>query len=88
MYLKATQLQKLALGPVALLALMSTPVLAEQAQRWQTNMTPGITAVGQEIYDIHMLVFWICVGAGILVFAFMSDSYTHIRAHETKDKLI
>ena len=85
MYLKAIQLQKLALGPVALLALMSTPVLAEQAQRWQTNMTPSITAVGREIYDIHMLVFWICVGAGILVFAFMFYSLIAYRKSNGHD---
>ncbi len=71
MYLKANRLRKLALSPLALLALMSNSALAEEAQRWQTNMKPGVTAIGQEIYDIHMFVFWICVAAGILVFGFM-----------------
>ncbi|CAA0116518.1 Cytochrome c oxidase subunit 2 [BD1-7 clade bacterium] len=70
MHLKANRLKKLALSPMALLAL-ANPAMAEEAQRWQTNMKPGVTAVGQEIYDIHMLVFWICVIAGVLVFAFM-----------------
>ncbi|CAA0081076.1 Cytochrome c oxidase subunit 2 [BD1-7 clade bacterium] len=71
MHLKANRLKKLALSPMALLALAANPAMAEEAQRWQINMKPGVTAVGQEIYDIHMLVFWICVIAGVLVFAFM-----------------
>ena len=23
-------------------------------------MSPGVTAVGKEIYDLHMIIFWIC----------------------------
>ncbi|MCY4043643.1 MAG: cytochrome c oxidase subunit II [Cellvibrionales bacterium] len=62
-------------GIVALSALISTlslslPGLAN-VERFETNMTESITDVGKEIYDIHMLVFWICVAAGILVFLFM-----------------
>lgn len=62
-------------GIVALSALtffssLSLPVVADM-QRFETNMTESITDVGKEIYDIHMLVFWICVAAGILVFLFM-----------------
>lgn len=38
---------------------------------WQTNMTQSITEVGQEIFDIHMLIFLICVITGVLVFGFM-----------------
>lgn len=71
MHLKANQLKKLALSPMALLAFMSNGTLAEEAQRWQINMKPGVTAIGQEIYDIHMLVFWICAAVGVLVFGFM-----------------
>ena len=35
------------------------------------NMTPGVTEVSRSIYDIHMLVLWICVAIGVLVFGFM-----------------
>ncbi len=41
------------------------------SKRFETNMTESITDVGKEIYDIHMLVFWICVATGVLVFLFM-----------------
>ncbi len=33
------------------------------------NMTESVTKVGKEIYDLHMLVFWICTVAGVLVFS-------------------
>ncbi|AKH68170.1 cytochrome c oxidase, subunit II [Spongiibacter sp. IMCC21906] len=70
---QAKRLSKLALSPVLmLLSLSSTSAwAAESAQRWQTNMTPGVTEVGTKIYDLHMLVFWICVVVGILVFGVM-----------------
>jgi cytochrome c oxidase subunit II len=71
MYLKAKLLKKLVLSPMLLLCMLSTGALAEEAQRFQTNMTQGVTEISQEIYDIHMLVFWICVVTGILVFSFM-----------------
>ena len=42
-----------------------------EAQRWVTNMTEGVTAVSNEIFDLHMLIFWICVAIGIVVFGIM-----------------
>ncbi|GAB3370322.1 cytochrome c oxidase subunit II [Spongiibacter taiwanensis] len=70
---QAKRLSKLALSPVLmLLSLVSSGVwAAEPAQRWQTNMTPGVTEVGAKIYDLHMFVFWICVVVGIVVFGVM-----------------
>ena len=70
MYLQAKRLLKLALSPVLMLLLPLT-ALAEEGQRWQTNMTPGVTEIGAEIYSLHMLIFWICVIIGVLVFAAM-----------------
>ena len=35
------------------------------------NMTPGVTPISREIYDLHMIIFWICVGIGVLVFGVM-----------------
>lgn len=35
------------------------------------NMSPGVTAVGQSIYDLHMWIFWICVVIGVVVFGVM-----------------
>ena len=35
------------------------------------NMTQGATAISREVYDLHMLIFWICVVIGVLVFGVM-----------------
>ncbi len=34
----------------------------------ELNMTPGVTSVSREVYDLHMLVMWICTIVGIAVF--------------------
>ncbi len=35
------------------------------------NMTPGVTAMSREIYDLHMLTLWICVVIGVGVYGVM-----------------
>jgi cytochrome c oxidase subunit 2 len=34
-------------------------------------MSPGVTPLSHEVYQLHMLVFWICVGIGVIVFGMM-----------------
>ena len=46
---------------------------------FQLNMTPGATAVSHRIYELHMLIFWICVAIGIVVFGVMFWSVYHHR---------
>jgi cytochrome c oxidase subunit 2 len=55
--------------------------LAAPAARaaWTLNMTPGISAMSREIYSLHMLMFWWCVGIAIVVFGFMIYSMVHFR---------
>ncbi|WP_295802740.1 cytochrome c oxidase subunit II [uncultured Microbulbifer sp.] len=43
----------------------------EGAERWGVNMTQGVTEVSRTTYDLHMLIFWICVAIGIVVFGVM-----------------
>ena len=43
------------------------------------NMTPGVTAISREVYDLHMLIFWICVAIGVVVFGVMFWSMVHHR---------
>ena len=38
---------------------------------WELNMTQGVTEVSQSIYELHMLIFWICVWIGAAVFGVM-----------------
>ena len=86
MHLQAKRLYQLALSPVLLLlSFLSTGAWAQEAQRWQMNMSPGVTEVGAEIYDLHMIVFWICVWIGIVVFSVMFYSvFTHRKSRGVK----
>ncbi len=38
---------------------------------WAVNMPKGVTDLSHSIYDLHMSIFWITVGIGIVVFAIM-----------------
>jgi cytochrome c oxidase subunit 2 len=59
------------LAPILLFPL-SAAAMAEGGSVWEVlNMTPGVTEVSRQIYDLHMIIFWICVVIGILVFAVM-----------------
>jgi cytochrome c oxidase subunit 2 len=46
---------------------------------WTLNMTPGISRMSREIYSLHMLMFWWCVGIAVAVFGFMIYSMVHFR---------
>ena len=35
------------------------------------NMTQGVTPISHRVYDLHMLIFWICVAIGAVVFGAM-----------------
>ena len=43
------------------------------------NMTPGVTAMSREIYDLHMLTLWICVVIGVGVYGVMVYSILKFR---------
>ena len=44
----------------------------------QVNMSPGVTEIGADIFELHMLIMWICVLIGVAVFAVMFYSiYAH-----------
>jgi cytochrome c oxidase subunit 2 len=58
----------------ALVAIMSTNVFAE----YGLNMTEGVTSLSHDIYDLHMMVFWVSVVIAIVVFGAMFYSlYAH-----------
>ena len=50
---------------------LSSMAWAAEGERFGTNMTQGVTATSREIYDLHMLIFWVCVVIGIVVFGVM-----------------
>ncbi len=43
------------------------------------NLTPGQTVLSHDVYDLHMLILWICVAVGIGVFGTMFYSIYHHR---------
>ena len=51
-----------------LLFLVPTSVLSEASDY---NMRVGVTEVSKEIFDLHMLIMWICVWIGVVVFGIM-----------------
>ena len=55
------------LGRLVLTALLLGPAMAF-AEYSTLNMTESVSVIGQDMYDLHMLVLWICTVAGILVF--------------------
>ena len=58
----------------AVLAFLA-PLAAAQNQ---VNMSPGVTELGADIFELHMLIMWICVVIGVAVFAVMFYSiYAH-----------
>lgn len=50
----------------AILALISGTALAVDL-----NMPVGVTPMSQDVYGLHMYVFWVCVGIGVVVFGMM-----------------
>ena len=61
-----------------LLGLISVPVMAAK----QLNLTPGVTPISQDQYNLHMLIFWVCVVIGALVFSVMI--YSIIKHRKSK----
>ena len=61
---------------IYLLALISpTQILAD----WEVNMPRGVTPTSEIAYDIHMLMFWVTVVIGVLVFGVMIYSIIYHR---------
>ncbi len=61
------------LGQIACtgLALLVSTSLMANPEPWQLNMTPGVTSTSQDVYHLHMLILWICVAIGVVVFGAM-----------------
>jgi len=43
------------------------------------NMTQGVTDISRRIYGLHMLIFWVCVVIGVVVFGVMIYSMLKFR---------
>ena len=60
---------------ILLMVIFPTTALAE----WETNMPRGVTPTSEVAYDLHMLIFYITVVIGILVFSAMLYSIIYHR---------
>jgi cytochrome c oxidase subunit II len=69
--------KKLGIAVASIVALASASPAALAA--WTLNMTPGITAISQRVYELHMLMFWWCVAIGFFVFGWMIYSLVKFR---------
>lgn len=67
--------------------------------RWQLNMTPGVTSTAANAFHAHMIMLWICVIIGVIVFGAMAVAMIKFRhakgakpdtdfTHSTKLELI
>ncbi|MYM60121.1 cytochrome c oxidase subunit II [Vibrio sp. OCN044] len=54
----------------------ATQVSAEQSS---LNMTQGVTEISSQVYDLHMLIFYICCAIAVIVFGAMFYSMYHHR---------
>lgn len=43
------------------------------------NLTEGVTEISRDIHDLHMMILWICVGIGALVYGILIYSIIHHR---------
>jgi len=64
---------------LAYLILMALGLRSAYASDYTLNLMKGVTKVSNDIYDLHMLVLWICVFIGIAVFGTMFYSIYHHR---------
>lgn len=54
-------------GVTVALILWMSPVLAD----YTLNMPKGVTEISRGIHSLHMIIFWICVAIGVVVFSVM-----------------
>jgi cytochrome c oxidase subunit 2 len=60
------------------IAALTSPAHAESG--WALlNMPQGVTEISRKIYNLHMLIFWICVVIGVVVFGVMIYSIVTFR---------
>jgi len=61
------------------LALLAVSVAGPAWSDYELNLPVGVTTMSREIYDLHMLVFWICVVIGAAVYGAMIAAIVKFR---------
>jgi len=65
---------------VFLTSMIATSAFADEIPKF--NMRYGVTPMSKDIYDLHMLIFWICVAIGVAVFSVLI--YSLIKHRKSK----
>ncbi|MGH8140618.1 MAG: cytochrome c oxidase subunit II [Steroidobacteraceae bacterium] len=81
MMIRSNRARHLALPlAAAIAALLATAAPAQAESGWSLlNMTQGVTDMSRKIYDLHMLIFWVCVAIAVVVFGAMVWSIVNYR---------
>ena len=58
----------------ALVGVVTMMFATSASAAYQLNMTEGVTPISRDLYGLHMLVFWISVAIGVVVFGAMAWS--------------
>lgn len=65
------------------LALASAKAMAYTPAKW--NLPEGATEISREVFGLHMMMFWVCVAIGVVVFGAMFYSvFAHRRSRHPK----
>ena len=68
MFKKINNLSKSAFAALLMISLYPSKVLSD----WDAlNMREGVTQVSRDVFELHMLIFYICVAIGAVVFSVM-----------------
>ncbi len=58
--------------PCSWISLVTLTALSRTAlAEWQLDMTPGVTDISQQVFDLHRTMLWWCVVIGLVVFGAM-----------------
>ncbi|MHC8369546.1 cytochrome c oxidase subunit II [Pseudomonas sp. MDT1-85] len=57
--------------PHVWMGLLLWSIFSQAQAAWTVNMAPGATEISHAVFDLHMIIFWICVVIGIIVFGVM-----------------
>lgn len=71
--------KRLLVCAAAVLVTLPGLALAAGGEKNALNMPVGVTDVGRSIFDLHMIILWICVAIGALVFGVMFYSIIYHR---------
>ena len=74
--MKAGQITRWGWG---LMALLASATAQANPERWQLNMSPGVTQTAQNAYSAHMIGLWVCVVIGAIVFGAMAVAMVKFR---------